>query len=93
MEEDYDVGHTIRTAIIPEAVLWYTGEAVDEEYDDYDEGDEEDDEDEEEEEGEEDSEDDKPKGKSANKKGFAAKAPAGGAAPGPNGEQPECKQN
>lgn len=48
MEEDYDVGHTIRTAIIPEAVLWYTGEQVDEEYDDdYDMGDEEDDEDEE----------------------------------------------
>jgi len=23
MEEDYDIGHTIRTAIIPQAVLWY----------------------------------------------------------------------
>jgi hypothetical protein len=23
MEEDYDIGHTIRTIIIPEAVLWY----------------------------------------------------------------------
>ncbi len=23
MEEDYDIGHTIRTAIIPQAVEWY----------------------------------------------------------------------
>jgi len=22
MEEDYDIGHTIRTCIIPEAILW-----------------------------------------------------------------------
>ena len=50
MEEDYDVGHTIRTAIIPEAVLWYTGENVDDEYgdDDYDYDDEDDEEDEDE---------------------------------------------
>ncbi len=94
MEEDYDVGHTIRTAIIPEAVLWYTGEAVDDEYDEdgedeglYGESDEEDE--------EEESEDDKPADKKKKNKvvataegGFAA---AG--APAAGGEQPECKQN
>ena len=46
MEEDYDVGHSIRTALIPEAIQWYTGEANEGEYDDDDmygeEGDEED---------------------------------------------------
>jgi hypothetical protein len=34
-EEDYDIGHSIRTGLIPEAILWYTGEAMDDE-DDYD---------------------------------------------------------
>lgn len=32
LDEDYDIGHTIRTSIIPEAILWFTGEA------EYDEG-------------------------------------------------------
>jgi nucleosome assembly protein 1-like 1 len=27
LDEDYDIGHTIRTSIIPEAILWFTGEA------------------------------------------------------------------
>ena len=26
VEEDYDIGHCIRTAVIPESVLWFTGE-------------------------------------------------------------------
>ncbi len=34
-EEDYEVAHAIRTCLIPDAVLWYTGEARDDE--DYDE--------------------------------------------------------
>jgi hypothetical protein len=34
MEEDYDIGHSIRTSLIPEAVLWYTGEAMEDEDDD-----------------------------------------------------------
>ena len=45
MEEDYEFGHLLRTDIIPNAVLWFTGEAVDDE--DFD-GDDEDDEDDEE---------------------------------------------
>jgi nucleosome assembly protein 1-like 1 len=91
MEEDYDVGHTIRTAIIPEAVLWYTGEAVDDEYDDEDEEGMYGGEDDEDEEGSDDDEDD-----DAKKTKLVANAEGGFAAPGApvaGGEQPECKQN
>ena len=28
-EEDYEIAHAIRTSLLPEAVLWYTGENVD----------------------------------------------------------------
>lgn len=61
MEQDYDVGTTIRDKIIPHAVSWFTGEAVedeDEEYEDEedDEEDEEDDEDDEEDEDEDEDE-------------------------------------
>jgi hypothetical protein len=28
------MGHTIRTDIIPNAVMWFTGEAIDEDYED-----------------------------------------------------------
>lgn len=48
MEEDYDIGHSIRTSLIPEAVLWYTGEAMED--DDMGDDDEDDDEDQEEDE-------------------------------------------
>jgi len=93
MEEDYDVGHTIRTSIIPEAILWFTGDAVDD--DDYEDGDEDD---EDEEDDDEEEEEEEPvaaparggKGGKKNKGGFAEQA--GGAA-GAGGEQPECKQN
>uniref|UniRef100_A0ACD5T7Z1 Uncharacterized protein n=1 Tax=Avena sativa TaxID=4498 RepID=A0ACD5T7Z1_AVESA len=71
MEQDYDIGSTIRDKIIPHAVSWFTGEAVqDEEFDgmmdddeDEDEdGDEDEDEDEDDEEDEDDDdEDDAPK--------------------------------
>lgn len=93
MEEDYDVGHTIRTAIIPEAVLWYTGEAVDDEYDEdeddeglYGESDEEDE--------EESDEDEKPADKKKKGKVVATEGGfASAGAPAAGGEQPECKQN
>ncbi|KAL5728745.1 Nucleosome assembly protein 1 [Ranunculus cassubicifolius] len=59
MEQDYDIGSTIRDKIIPHAVSWFTGEAVQgEEYDDVDEDDDEDDEDDEDEEDEEEEDDD-----------------------------------
>ncbi|XP_023731075.1 nucleosome assembly protein 1;4 [Lactuca sativa] len=101
MEQDYDIGSTIRDKIIPHAVSWYTGEAAqDDEFegidDEDDEDEEEDDDDEEDEEDEEDDDDDddddeeeednKPKKKSSGHK-------KGGAAGGAQGEQPpECKQ-
>lgn len=97
MEEDYDIGHAIRTSVIPEAVLWFTGEAVEDE--DFDEDDDEDEEDDEDDDDEEESEEEEPaqkpkKGKAGNKKqgGFAGgNSNPNGA--GAGGEQPECKQN
>lgn len=61
LEQDYDIGSTIRDKIIPRAVSWYTGEAVetdDEDDEEDDEEDEDEDDDEEEDEDEEDKEDD-----------------------------------
>jgi len=101
MEQDYDIGSTIRDKIIPHAVSWFTGEAcqlddledADEEDDeDEEDGDEDEDEDEEEEddEDEDEEEDEKPTRKPrqpAPKKGGIVQRS------GPAGEQPpECKQ-
>ncbi|KAF8697596.1 hypothetical protein HU200_035782 [Digitaria exilis] len=76
MEHDYDVGTTIRDKIIPHAVSWFTGEAVqaddfedmgdDDEDDDADEDDDED----EEEEDDEDDEDEEEESKPARKVGL-----------------------
>ena len=59
MESDYELGDFIKTKLVPQAILWFTGEAL-EEYEDgeeeeeeEEEGDEEEDEDDEEEDGEE----------------------------------------
>ena len=96
-EEDFEIAHALRTAVIPDALLWFTGEAhVDEEYDD-DYGDEGDEEEEDEEDEEEDDEPAAPKASKHKNKGGAptggfAAAPSSGEA-GANGEQPECKQN
>ncbi|KAF5197033.1 Nucleosome assembly protein, partial [Thalictrum thalictroides] len=58
MEQDYDIGSTIRDKIIPHAVSWFTGEANQgDEFEDDDEDDNEEDDDEEEDEEEEDDED------------------------------------
>ncbi|KAE8808374.1 Nucleosome assembly protein 1-like 1-A [Hordeum vulgare] len=44
MEHDYDIGSTIRDKIIPHAISWFTGEAVQaEDFDDMEDGDEDDD--------------------------------------------------
>nr|KYP58387.1 hypothetical protein KK1_013793 [Cajanus cajan] len=71
MEHDYDIGSTIRDKIIPHAVSWFTGEAVESDFedseDDYnneeDNGDEDEDDDEEEEEEEEEKDERKNKTK------------------------------
>ncbi|XP_073149490.1 nucleosome assembly protein 1;2-like isoform X2 [Henckelia pumila] len=101
MEQDYDIGSTIRDKIIPHAVSWFTGEAADEfddieeEDEDLDEDDEEEDEEEEEDEDEEDEEDEeeeeerKPQKKSAARK-KSGRPPASDAQQGER--PPECKQ-
>lgn len=93
VDEDYEVGHSFRIEIIPDALAWFTGEAVEEDDDD----------DEEEEDGDfdvdEDEEDDEDApadtseevvdaGVRGKKKGFAL--PETG---GTTGQQPECKQS
>ncbi|XP_018469796.1 nucleosome assembly protein 1;1 [Raphanus sativus] len=102
MEQDYDIGSAIREKIIPHAVSWFTGEAMDGEEFDLDDDDEDDDidedEDEDEEDDEEDEEDDedeedsktKKKPSSGRKKGGRSQVVVGD---GQQGERPpECKQ-
>ncbi|RWW06666.1 hypothetical protein GW17_00029987 [Ensete ventricosum] len=70
MELDYDIGSTIRDKIIPHAVSWFTGEAVqddDTEIEDDEDGEDEEDEDEDEEDEDMDDEDEEEKGKSKKK--------------------------
>nr|XP_029118994.1 nucleosome assembly protein 1;1 isoform X1 [Elaeis guineensis]XP_029118995.1 nucleosome assembly protein 1;1 isoform X1 [Elaeis guineensis] len=95
MEQDYDVGSTIRDKIIPHAVSWFTGEAaqgddfVDLEEDDEDEDGEEDDEEEEDDE-DEDDDDDEDEAKTR-KKMAPTKKRSGGE--GQQVDRPaECKQ-
>lgn len=100
-EDDYDIGHAIRTSIIPEAVLWFTGEAAlqydymfggDE--DDEDEDEDGDDDEEDEDDDEEEEEAPQPKGKAAKKPKTSSAGDAVSPPPGADGEKPaECKQN
>lgn len=84
LQADWEIGEVIRQSIVPRAVLFFTGEALDDE--DYEEDDEEDDEEDEDEDSEAD-EDYQPPTKPQGKKG-------GGKHGGKKGEeQPaECKQ-
>jgi len=45
LASDFEIGHYIRERIVPRAILYFTGEALEDEFDDDDEGDDEDDED------------------------------------------------
>ncbi|XP_009626394.1 nucleosome assembly protein 1;4-like isoform X1 [Nicotiana tabacum] len=69
MEQDYDIGSTIRDKIIPHAVSWFTGEAAEaDEFEDIEDAtadDDDEDEDEEDEEDEDDEEEEKSKKKSS----------------------------
>ncbi|XP_038699766.1 nucleosome assembly protein 1;3-like isoform X2 [Tripterygium wilfordii] len=103
MEQDYDVGSTIRDKVIPHAVSWYTGEAIqgddlglDDEDDDDDEDIDDDEEEEEEDEDDEDDDDEGEDGSKTRKKSLAGQKKGGRALVG-DGEQqgerpPECKQ-
>ncbi len=97
-EEDYDVGHAIRTTVVPEALYWFTGENGFSE-DDEDEDAEEDDDDNDDDEGEEEEEEEEEAGGAKGRKGkakgdhlpkfeFDAPPPP----PGQDGANPECKQ-
>ncbi|KAG8487552.1 hypothetical protein CXB51_016162 [Gossypium anomalum] len=90
MEQDYDIGSTIRDKIIPHAVSWFTGEAIqgdeleigDEDEDDDVDEDEDEDEDEDDDDDDEDDEESKTKKKSGRAQGD-----------GQQGERPsDCKQ-
>ncbi|XP_019454972.1 PREDICTED: nucleosome assembly protein 1;2-like isoform X4 [Lupinus angustifolius] len=92
IEQDYDIGSTIKDKIIPHAVSWFTGEAVEEdEFGDLefadvdgDDDDEDDEDDDEEDDDDEDEEESKPKKKSGRAKKLGD---------GKQGERPpECKQ-
>ncbi|PSR96168.1 Nucleosome assembly protein like [Actinidia chinensis var. chinensis] len=97
MEQDYDIGSTIRDKIIPHAVSWFTGEANQgDEFEDLEDDDEDGDEDEDEEDDDDDEEDDddddEVKGKSR-KKSSGSKKSGAQAGEGQQGERPpECKQ-
>lgn len=100
MEQDYDIGSTIRDKIIPHAVSWFTGEAVQgDEFgiddDDDDDDEDEDDEDDDELDDDEDDEDEDDEGESKTKKSSAGNKKSGRtqAGDGQQGERPpECKQ-
>ncbi|CAN4096477.1 unnamed protein product [Withania somnifera] len=99
MEQDYDIGSTIRDKIIPHAVSWFTGEAAEDDFADLEDDDDEDDdeEDDEEDEDEEEDEDDEDEDESSAKKKSSSTARKrivrAHAADGPAGERPpECKQ-
>ncbi|TKY48270.1 Nucleosome assembly protein [Spatholobus suberectus] len=91
MEHDYDIGSTIRDKIIPHAVSWFTGEAVQSDFEDIEED--EDDYDDEEGDGDEDDEDEdeddeEEEGKSRSKSGGKAQPHKDQ----PTERPPECKQ-
>ncbi|KAI3447149.1 hypothetical protein Pfo_003814 [Paulownia fortunei] len=100
MEQDYDIGSTIRDKIIPHAVSWFTGEAAQDEYgdieddDDIDEDEEDDEEEDDEDDDDDDEEDDEDESKTRKKSSAVRKK--SGRAPAGDGQQgerpPECKQ-
>ncbi|CAL9767403.1 unnamed protein product [Musa acuminata subsp. burmannicoides] len=96
MEADYDIGSTIRDKIIPHAVSWFTGEAVEDddelEIEDEEDGEDEDEDDEDDEEeddeDEDEDEDEEERGKSKKKSSIGQKKSRGD-----QGDRPaECKQ-
>ncbi|KAL9228535.1 hypothetical protein vseg_004106 [Gypsophila vaccaria] len=100
MEQDYEIGSTIRDKIIPHAVSWFTGEAVQgDEFEDIEDDDDDDDEDEEDEEEDEEDEDDEDEDeeeeepKARKKTSAPSKKGRGAAGKGQAGERaPECNQ-
>ncbi|GAB2222256.1 hypothetical protein Droror1_Dr00013463 [Drosera rotundifolia] len=102
MEQDYEIGSTIREKIIPHAVSWFTGEAAqDDDFEVLDEGDENEDdeeieEDEEDEEEDDDDDEDEEEEESKSRKKLPSGVKKSGrpqATAGQDSERPpECKQ-
>ncbi|KAL8250078.1 hypothetical protein R6Q59_033771 [Mikania micrantha] len=104
MEQDYDIGSTIRDKIIPHAVSWFTGEAAqedefegigdDDDDDEIEDDDEEDDDEDDDEEDDDDDEEDEEETKGKSKKKSSGQKKGGIVhAGGEQGERPpECKQ-
>ncbi|KAK7347825.1 hypothetical protein VNO80_22364 [Phaseolus coccineus] len=98
MEQDYDIGSTIRDKIIPHAVSWFTGEAIQgdefgELEEDEDDEDVEEDDDEEEDEDDDDDEDDEEENKTKKRSSAPKKSGRAQLGEGQQGERPpECKQ-
>ena len=98
MHADCEIGMAFREDIVPNAIKWFTGEAVQDDFDypEYDEDDDEDNEGSDDEDDDDDDEEDrKPtKGGKGGRKAPGAGFAAGGGAPaGPDGKPQECKQN
>ncbi len=89
LQADWEIGEVIRQSIVPRAVLFFTGEALDEDYDD-----EEDEEEEEEDDEDSDADEDYSPPKGGKKGGKNPPTGGGKHAKGANtGEKPpECKQ-
>ncbi|EQC37203.1 hypothetical protein SDRG_05429 [Saprolegnia diclina VS20] len=86
LDTDFQIGFTIHETIVPQAVLWFTGEA---EVDDSDYEDDEDDEDYDDEDLSDDDDDDEPRAKKGGKKAFPGlEKPAGAES---TEKPPECK--
>ncbi|KAL9265149.1 hypothetical protein AKJ16_DCAP17862 [Drosera capensis] len=102
MEQDYEIGSTIREKIIPHAVSWFTGEAAqDDDFEVLDEGDEDEDDEEIEEDEEDEEEDDDDDEDEEEEESKSRKKPPSGvkksgrpqAVAGQDSERPpECKQ-
>ncbi|XP_022754874.1 nucleosome assembly protein 1;3-like isoform X2 [Durio zibethinus] len=101
MEQDYDIGSTLRDKIIPHAVSWFTGDAIqgdeveieDDDEDDDDGDEDEDDEEEEDDDEDEDEEEEEEETKTKKKSSSAQKKSGRAQGDGQQGERPpECKQ-
>ncbi|XP_019454957.1 PREDICTED: nucleosome assembly protein 1;3-like isoform X2 [Lupinus angustifolius] len=101
MEQDYDIGSTIRDKIIPHAVSWFTGDAIqgeefdldDDEDDDVEEYDDEEEEEDEEDDDDNDEDEDEEESKSKKKSSIRKKSGRAQVGDGQQGERPpECKQ-
>eukprot|EP00824_Muranothrix_gubernata_P026411 TRINITY_DN925_c0_g1_i2.p1 TRINITY_DN925_c0_g1~~TRINITY_DN925_c0_g1_i2.p1 ORF type:complete len:454 (-),score=143.83 TRINITY_DN925_c0_g1_i2:47-1387(-) len=95
MEADYDIGFTLKSKVIPEAIDWFTGEAIlsdDDEDEGEDEDEDEDDDDDDDDDDDEDDDEDQGPSRKDRGSGGRGHAPRGGTTTGGAGDKGECKQ-